>query len=337
MANKHTDLVELCIDARRNRVAAFAQGKENLTDEAVRLGFRDIFGTDGRISWRDWEDHHKEVFRVIEDVLNETIPDAWDVSPFYKAFVEVKNGALGQKNEFTVHDNSTLVVSRFSGNHWDIDRQKLPAGKTFSLETEWFGVHVYDDIERFMKGAVTTVQMFNEIQIAYQRAIDDRIYSAFNGAGTYLLAQFKETGTFAKNTLLTLINRVQTAAEKTVRLAGTRPALAHLDTLVDSVWVSNEMKNDKNTTGYLRIWEGYNTIEIPQTFNRGTYDFKAPDNIIYVLPESYKPIKLYFEGETRSLSLNEFQTHDQTASDQVQTKLGVGVIFDSIFGTCLVA
>lgn len=330
--SEYSALTNLCIDARRGRVGNFSTDCEKHTDEAVRAGFVEILGTD-QITYRVWNKHKGEVFEIIEDVLNETVPDAWDMSPFYNELVEIKNARLGQKNEFIVEDNSTLIVSRFSGNHWDIDRQKLPAGKTFSLETEWYAVMVYDELERFLKGVTTTVKMFDTIQLSIQRSIDDRVYSAFNGAGTYLPAVFKEAGSFSKKQMLTLATRVQIESGRTVRLAGTRTALAHLDTAVNAAWVSNEMKQDKNTTGYLRIWEGFNTIEIPQTFNRGTYNFKSPDNIIYVLPENYKPIKLFFEGDTRSRDLNELQNNDQTISYQVQTKMGVGVVFDSMFGT----
>lgn len=239
---------------------------------------------------------------------------------------------LDQKNEFIVNDDSTLIVSRFSGNHWDIDRQKLPVGRSFSLTTEWYSVMVYDEWERFMKGITSAVQMFAAIRKAFQRAIDEHIYSAFNGAGTYLPTDLKESGSFSKSTLLNLAIRVQTAAHRTVRFAGTRQALAKLDGAVDAAWISEDMKRDKNLLGYLKLWEGYSTIEIPQTFNNGTYDFKSPDNIIYILPINYKPIKLWFEGETRVRDLNQYQNDDQTISVQAQTKMGVGVIFDSVFG-----
>ncbi len=324
-------IVALNVDARRGLVKNYAAGS---ADEGVRRAFLDILGIDSadKISYRAWEKHKTEIFEIIEDTLIQTIPDAWAVSPFYQEFVEVKNANLGQKNEFVVEDESTLLVSRFSGNHWDIDRQKLPAGKAFSLETEWYSVMVYDEWERFMKGVSSLVKMYDNIQKSYQRFLDEHVYSAFNGAGTYLPTDLKETGSFNKDTLLALAIRVQTAAGRAVRFAGTRQALAKLDGAVSVNWISDKMKDEKNAYGYLKTWEGFDTIEIPQTFNRGTYDFKSPDNIIYILPVNYKPIKLFFEGEPRSRTLDQYQNHDQTISYQVQLKMGTGVIFDSVFG-----
>lgn len=325
-------LVNLCVDARRNRVGNFSAENAKYTDEAARAAFAEILGSD-KLTYQSWRKHKVEIFEIIETVLNQTLPDAWDISPFYSELVDVKNYLLGQKNEFVVEDNSTLIVSKFSGNHWNIDRQKLPVGKTFSVDTEWFAVRVYDELERFLKGIVTLAQMFDKIQESIQKDIDARIYSAFNGAGTYLPAQFQESGSFDADTLLDLIQRVQIATGKSVRLAGTKSTLAKLDANRVSAWISEDMKNEKNTTGLVKIWEGVNTIVIPQTFNRGTYDFKITDNVIYVLPENYKPIKLFFEGDTRSRELGYQDTSDQTIDYELQTKLGIGVIFESLFGT----
>jgi hypothetical protein len=50
------------------------------------------------------------------------------------------------------------------------------------------------------------------------------------------------------------------------------------------------------------------------------------------MPENYKPIKLYFEGDTRSRELGATDTKDMTLDYELQTKLGVGVAFESLFG-----
>jgi hypothetical protein len=324
-------LVNLCVDARRNRVGNFSAENEKYVDEAARAAFVEILGTD-KLNHRAWRKHKVEIFEIIEETLDQTLPDAWDNSPFYNELVEVKNFALGQKNEFVVEDNSVLVVSKFSGNHWNIDRQKLPAGKSFDVDTEWFGIRVYDELEKFLKGVQTVEKMFAAMQTGIQKDIDARVYSAFNGAGTYLPSAFQESGSFVKDTMLELVAKVQTASQKTVRIAGTKQALAKLDSVLSAEWISEEMKNEKHTTGRIKVWEGINTVEIPQTFTRGTYDFKVNDNILYVLPENFKPIKLYFEGDTRSRELGEHDTEDMTIDYQIQTKLGVGVVFDKLFG-----
>lgn len=327
-------ICNLMNDACSNRVATFSNAETaKYTDEAVREAFFNILGED-KLSWRSWRNHKNEIFTIMEDVLNTNLPLAWENSTFYNQFVETKNGALGDKNEFIVEDNSVLVASRFAGNHWDTDRKKLHGKRSFSVDTEWFYVHVYDDLERFLKGIITLPEMVAKMQKAMQNSIDDRIFTAFNGAGTYLPAAFQVSGTYDRIKMTELIQKVQYASQKNVVLAGTKTALSAIADGINSDWISASQKEELATTGSVLKNTGLGVvgIEIPQTFVRGTYDFKVDNKSIYVLPDNEKFIKVYFEGDTRARELSSTDTHDQTIDTQIQTKVGVGCVFSNVFG-----
>lgn len=332
---KITYVVNLINDSYSKRIATFASPEAiKYTDEAIRLALFDILG-ENKLTHRGWRNHKNEIFTIIEDVVNTNLPLAWEESPFYKQFVETKNGALGDKNEFVVQDASILVATTFAGNHWDTDRKKLNGRKAFQLDMEWIYIHVYDDFERFLKGLTTVTDLVNAMQGAMNRAVDERVYTAFNGAGTYLPAAFQVTGTYDAGQMRELIQRVQVAAQKNVILAGTKTALANIATGMNANWISNAQKEEMATKGAVLELTGLgvSAVEIPQTFIRGTFNFKVNNNVIYVLPDNEKFIKLYFEGDTRARDLSEIDTHDQTIDSQVQTKLGVGVVFSTVFGT----
>ena len=327
-------ICNLMNDACSNRVATFSNAETaKYTDEAVREAFFNILGED-KLSWRSWRNHKNEIFTIMEDVLNTNLPLAWENSTFYNQFVETKNGALGDKNEFIVEDNSVLVASRFAGNHWDTDRKKLHGKRSFSVDTEWFYVHVYDDLERFLKGIITLPEMVAKMQKAMQNSIDDRIFTAFNGAGTYLPAAFQVSGTYDRIKMTELIQKVQYASQKNVVLAGTKTALSAIADGINSDWISASQKEELATTGSVLKNTGLGVvgIEIPQTFVRGTYDFKVDNKSIYVLPDNEKFIKVYFEGDTRARELGSTDTHDQTIDTQIQTKVGVGCVFSNVLG-----
>ena len=327
-------ICNLMNDACSNRVATFSNAETaKYTDEAVREAFFNILGED-KLSWRSWRNHKNEIFTIMEDVLNTNLPLAWENSIFYNQFVETKNGALGDKNEFIVEDNSVLVASRFAGNHWDTDRKKLHGKRSFSVDTEWFYVHVYDDLERFLKGIITLPEMVAKMQKAMQNSIDDRIFTAFNGAGTYLPAAFQVSGTYDRIKMTELIQKVQYASQKNVVLAGTKTALSAIADGINSDWISASQKEELATTGSVLKNTGLGVvgIEIPQTFVRGTYDFKVDNKSIYVLPDNEKFIKVYFEGDTRAREMSAQDTHDQTIDTQIQTKVGVGCVFSNVFG-----
>ena len=329
-----TELTTLMNDSLSNKVALFAnEDVSKYTDQAVREAFFEILG-DEKLTWQGWRNHKNEIFTVIENVLTTNLPKAWENSPFYNQFVETKNGAIGDKNEYVIDQDGILVASRFSGNHWDTERQKLQGKRSFSVPTEWIYVRVYDDFEKFLNGTITLPEMMTKMQAAFQREIDARIFAAFNGIGTYLPEKFKETGAYVRETMLDIIQRVQIASQKNVVLAGTKTALASIAEGIDANWISQSQKEEMATTGALLNLTGLGVtaIEIPQTFVRGTYDFKVDNKSIYILPDMERPIKLFFEGDTRARDLDESMTHDQTIDSQVQTKLGHAVVISNLFG-----
>ena len=60
------------------------------------------------------------VFTLIEETIEELIISGWMENPFFMQFVETKNLALGDENDFYVEDDSILSVSKVSGNHHNI-------------------------------------------------------------------------------------------------------------------------------------------------------------------------------------------------------------------------
>lgn len=326
-------LVALINDGLKNKVALFNENASKYTDQAVREAFFELLGEE-KLTWQNFRNYHNEIFTVMENVLKVNLPGAWDDSDVCKQFVDIKRGDLGEENDFYIENNSTLVVSNFSGNHWDTNRQKLPGGKSFSVPTQWIYVRIYNDLERFLTGNDSLVKMLLHIQKSLQSEIDSRIFAAFNGIGTYLPAKFKETGSYDKDTLNTLIERVQTYSQKNVVLAGSRTALAHITDGMNTAWISNSQKEEMATTGMVveNLGLPAKAIVIPQTFIRGTYDFKVNNKVIHILPEGSKIIKLFYEGDVRARDLGELDTHDQVIDSQVQVKCGVGIVCDSITG-----
>ena len=108
------ELTNLMNDSLSNRVALFAsdEGVSKYTDQAIREAFFEIIGDD-KLTWQGWRNHKNEIFTVIENVLTTNLPKCMENSPFYNQFVETKNGALGDKNEYVIDQDGILVASRF--------------------------------------------------------------------------------------------------------------------------------------------------------------------------------------------------------------------------------
>ena len=327
-------IAKMIVDLRNGTFQAYSNDDPSKVNEALRAMISEMMPTpraNGTYKYRDLMNALPQVFAIIEEVLDVTINDAWKSEPFYRDLVDVRNLALGDRNEFIIEDNTWISVNQFSGNTWDTSREKISGRRKISLDTKWFFAHVYDDFERFRVGAIDVQTLLNKVTEAFVRTVDSLIATAFNDAAINLPPAFAVAASLTTPDMRELIQKVRTATGKNIRIMGTEMAVAPLNELSE-VKYSEPMMRELHSTGRLAKWMGHTVVEIPQTFIPGTFDWAIDNDSLLIVPEGDKFIKFVDEGETRSLERTEDDNHDQTLSWQVQRKMGAGAIFASKFG-----
>lgn len=206
------------------------------------------------------------LFDLIEEVVPNLLKSGWTDNPFFNEFVETRNPEDGDKNIFYTEDNSILTVSKVSGNHWDLDRQRLGKGSTFSIETSWYGIAIYSEYEKLLTGLEDFATFVTKIYEAIDRFVNETIYQALMDAAEKLpggasgAGQWVKTGDLndsTRSTLVQLVEDVQMATgANEVVIMGTRSALAKVTGLQNVDWISNSMKEERHTTGRIGMWEG---------------------------------------------------------------------------------
>ena len=251
---------KLMLDYSHNMLDGISAREAN--DKIVEI-FRGIIGCDEKSTKaeirRGIRRNQALLFDLIEVVIDDALVSGWQDNPFFKEFVDVRNLALGDKNEFYTPDNSVLSVMKVSGNHHDIIRQRLGAGKTQSIETSWYAVKVYAEFERLLTGVEDFATLVGKITEAFDRYVNQALYETLMGIGATLGAQWYKSSAInasTKETLRTLCMDVGMASDSEVVIMGTRAALASVFALNDVSWASSEMKNEMYTTGRFGYWEG---------------------------------------------------------------------------------
>ena len=290
------------------------------------------------------------IFDLIEEVVPNLLKTGWSADPFFKEFVEERYLDDGDQNLFYAEDNSTLTVSKVSGNHWDLDRQRLGKGTTYSIETSTYGIAIYSEFEKLLCGLEDFATFITKIYEAIDRFVNEAIYQTLIDAAEKLpggadgVGQWVKTGALDENTRNTLIQLVEdvqmaTGASEVV-IMGTRAALAKVTGLQNVEWISNEMKNERHTTGRMAMWEGIRLVEIKQGFAlNDTSKRLVDDKILFVMPVTdNKFIKLVNEGdadlrEVQDNTLNQDMTYDY----RYMFSMGVGVVINLIFGEWILA
>ena len=275
------------------------------------------------------------VFDIIEETVQSLLITGWGNDPFFQKYVDQRNLALGDKNEFYTEDDSILSVMRVAGNHHDIIRQRLGAGSVQSISTYWCAVKVYSEFERVVTGAEEFATFVNKMYDAYDRYVKNTIYDAMVGYSTALTGQFKKTGSVTAENLNALCDLVSTATGLPVMIMGTKTALNSVIGLQNASYISDAMKDEHYRTGTLGMWEGKELVAIPQVFEKGKVgQYKIDNTLIWVMPVTdLKFIKLVNEGDTQLRAITDKDTlMDMTYEQEIMTKLGVAVMLNSAFG-----
>ena len=313
--NTYNDFNKLMFDYNHNTLDGISAREAN--DKIVEI-FRNVIGCDDKSTKaeirRGIRRNQVQLFDLIEVIIDDALVSGWQDNPFFKALVDVRNLALGDKNEFYVPDNRVLSVMKVSGNHHDIIRQRLGAGKTFSVETSWIAVKVYAEFERLLTGAEDFATLVGKITEAYDRYVNQAVYEALIGVGATLGAQWYKSSALnesTKETLRTLCMDVAMASDSEVVIMGTRAALASVFDLTNVSWASSEMKNEKYTTGRFGYWEGIKLQEIKQGFKlNDTTQYLIANDVLFIMPVGIEPmIKLVYEGDTQMYQVQDAGTH----------------------------
>ena len=128
---------KVCYDKNMNAV------DKDVANDSIRKVMYQVLeieeGTKGRELRKAIRKHKDEVFEIIEETLLNMVNTGWSQNPFFDEFVERKSVANGDVNEFYTKDNVILTVSELAGNHWNLFRQRLGAGRSFQVKTSWYG------------------------------------------------------------------------------------------------------------------------------------------------------------------------------------------------------
>ena len=280
--------------------------------------FRNVIGCDEKSTKaeirRGIRRNQAVLFDLIEEVIDDALVSGWQENPFFREYVDVRNLALGDKNEFSTPDHSVLSVMKVSGNHHDIIRQRLGAGTTQSIETSWYAVKVYSEFERLLTGVEDFATLVGKITQAYDRYVNQALYEALIGVGSTLGSQWYKSSALnetTKETLRTLVMDVSMATDSEVVIMGTYAALSKVYDLNTVSWASSDMKNEKYATGRFAYWDGIRLVELKNGFKlNDTTQYLIANDVLFIMPVGIEPmIKLVYEGDTQMYQVQDAGTH----------------------------
>lgn len=328
------------------------QVSKRQANEAIRKVFMEVCG----LSEEDLKSRKKreraerahavEIYEIIEEDIDFRINEGFQESEWFNEFVEYRNLALGDANEFVAADNSYLLVMDVSGDNHDLTMQQLGEGKPYMAKVAAHAVKIGKDIDLIILGRVDYTRMVEKVAEAFVNDVQNEVYTAFYAASDKLPAgnTFKKSGALSASTKANfdeLIENVEVVNNAAVVIIGTKVALKKITALADVNWASSDQKDSIANTGRLGSYEGTILIEVPQRLKVGANigslaatDKLIPNDKLLIMPVTEdKFVKFVDEGETEIFEVtqkgelvDDFQTYE------VQRRYGTTTVLGQYFG-----
>lgn len=300
----------------------FSYSGENLSymamNETLRNELNALVGTEEL-----YEQNKRLVFSLMEQTMDDIIPNR--LIDAYGQFAEVKTFNQGDKPVFKRRTGLTRAkqfVTRV-GLAGVYETFKL-GSESFEVGTSAIGGAAQIGFEEFLDGRVNFAELTQIIMDGMDELIYREIAAALMTSIDQLPAANRVSAAgFDEGGLDFLVNTASAYGTPTIYC--TREFAVKI--VPAEGWVSDEIRNERWSTGYLANYKGVRVVILPQTLEDETNSRKVIDpGYAWVIPAGAndKPVKVAFEGTTHIRERND--NDDWSRDIQVYRKVGVGVM-----------
>lgn len=326
MALSKKDLIALgkkVASANPSVATAFAYNGENFSYEQLNDTFRDEL-LEISSTYALFRENKNTIFSLMEEVIDDVLPKK--VLEAYGQFAEVKTFKQGDKPVFVQRITSAakrrakqFVTKVGLAGIYEVFKLD---GKTLEVPTEAFGGAAQIGFEEFLDGRANMADVLDIIMEGLDESVYREIAKALIGAvGNLQEANYSEQTDFNEAEMDKLLAVADSYGQSTIYCTFEFAA-----TMVPAEgWVSDAMKDQKWSNGYLANYKGHKVVVLPQSFEDETNKVKVIDPAYaYIIPTgAQKPVKVAFEGQT---IVRDIDNADMSKEVQVYKKFGVATL-----------
>lgn len=272
-------------------------------------------------------------FAVANALIDMIVPDVLDKS--IGIYTEQRNVDFGDSMTFTVEPNDLFYISKAGRDQRTVSFQKqfegqatvVPENRAISVAVNFYKVICgVESIAKFVTKAILSLeaQITKECFVAFNTAMND-----LPATGD---AKLKVTG-YSKKEAVRLAQTV-TAYNNGAKAVFMGTQLAVSNILPDGNNYRYMIDSDFVKMGYVQTAFGYDTLVMPQVADwTSPYKLALDDNKIYVIsPSSQKPVKLVYEGSSRTNTMGAFETANLTENTTINKSYGIAIATNAIAG-----
>lgn len=239
------DIVKLGIDGYKHNVEKYSTEQ---SQQVLREALIEANGGDTKLNWKAINRGEcKEVFAIVEEILNAVIYDELESDDFFNALVDFRNVKKGDLNKFIIEDNILFVVDEVAEGTLGLRRQRISGASEKTIPTRLRMVRIYEELNRVLAGRIDFNDLIAIVAKSFRKQLLDDIYALWSGATAADLggvAYFPAAGTYSEEDLLDLIAHVEAAAGgKQATIIGTKKAVRQLAASIQADSAKEELHN----------------------------------------------------------------------------------------------
>lgn len=290
--------------------------------DTLRAELKGIAGT-----YALYRENKNTVFALLEQTIEDVLPQR--VLEQYGQFAEIKTFNQGDKPIFTqkITTASRRRAKQFIGKVGLAGLYEVFKldGQSYEVTTNAIGGAAQIGFEEWLDGRVDFADVLDIVMEGLDECIYVEIEKQLIGAVANVQANNIATdNAFVESKMDKLISIADSYGKSAIYCTYEFAA-----TMVPSEgWISDEMRNQKWSNGYLANYKGHQVIVLPQSYEDETNGTKVIDpSYAWIIPVgAEKPVKIAFEGQT---IVDEYTNYDRSREVQIYKKVGVRAIFSN--------
>jgi hypothetical protein len=308
----------------------FTKYSKQDTNEMLRVALNELCGSaDGKFNPKKYRKNKDEIFEIIEEVVDTRLEEG--IKDQFDQFVDYRSTAFGDKLSFKSESDELFEVAKIAGGTNNLRRQAIGSGESYQIDTDWEGVKIYEELERFLAGYVDWVKLIDKVERSFQVKIAEKIFLTIKLAYNAVEAPYKHAGPWSMVEFNKIVDHVEAATGLTPMVIGTRSAIRK----VVPEYISEQMKGERNNKGYFQTIDGITFGIIPQAHKIGTDEFAIEDFLLILPNGDEKIVKFVMEGAALIKEVNDQTNADDTQEYVLRKKYGVAVERSAKFGVYL--
>lgn len=323
-------IIDLAIDLAKGSVATYSKDEAN---DKLREALNKLTGSaDGKYDDKKFRRNKNQIFEIIEEVVDARVEEG--IKDQFDQYVDYRSTAFGDKLSFTPESDELFEVAKIAGGTNNLRRQRIAEGQPYQIDTDWYGVKIYEELERFLSGKVDWVKLVTRVETSFKAKITEQIFNAIKASYNGLTAPYKYTGSWDADEFNELVEHVRAQTGMNPMVIGTRLAVQK----ATPSYVSENMKNSRNADGYFKEVDGITFGIIPQAHKVGTDEFAIDNNFLLILPNgNEKIVKFVMEGRALIKELTNQANADDSEEYTLRKKYGVAVETAAKYGVYILA